>query len=416
LEIFYHSGGKIKVGRSASSALPEGYYQRGRFHFGSPILKIQDEQMIGNNLFLSFKFGYSDAGFNWVPVMDQDWNDVPRWDETAQRWYGSESRYYVERPVYQYNFMAQYFNDNLLGASHEFKFGIDYARRKQYVESVYNGNMYYNYNYRPTDVAWDIDDDDIPDPVSEIYPDYAQKIKYFSFWRGYYRDQRVNALGLFFSDTITFDRFTLILGLRYDYQVPYLSPFTLEAMNAGEAWNKIAGPDVQAALDNLLPGLDIPKRYHYYYDPATNSISDQKFRWSVFSPRIGFTWDITGDGKTLLKLNLAQYGDFMGTGWADWASPSGTGGWMDFWWDDDNKDSIVEFDELFWLWRRTRRREPATTPDTEFLMTVATSSVTSTMPPPTTGVATTRKTHRLSASPIAQPERAFSRVEPEKPC
>ncbi len=351
LEIFYHSGGKKKWGRSASSSLPDGYQQAGRYYFGSPILKIQDEQMIGNNLFLSFKFGYSDAGFSLIPMMDTDWNDVPRWDVTAQRWYGSEWRYYVERPVYQYNFMAQYFNDNLLGASHEFKIGVDYAQRKQYVESVYNGNMYYNYNYRATDTAWDINGDSIPDAMDAISPDYAQRIKYFSFWRGYYRDQRVNALGIYFSDTVTFDRFTLILGLRYDYQLPYLSPFTLEAMDGGEAWNKIAGADVQAALDALLPGLEIPKRYHYYYDPATNSISDKKFNWSVFSPRIGFTWDVMGDGKTLLKLNLAQYGDFMGTGWADWASPSGTGGWMDFWWDDANKNSILEFSELYWLWR-----------------------------------------------------------------
>ncbi|MBC7364253.1 MAG: TonB-dependent receptor [Candidatus Aminicenantes bacterium] len=350
LEIFYHSGGKKKWGRSASAALPDGYAQQGRYYFGSPILKIQDEQMIGNNLFLSFKFAFSDAGFSLIPMMDRDWNDVPMWNVTEQRWYGSEWRYYVERPVYQYNFMAQYFNDELLGASHEFKFGVDYAQRKQYVESVYNGNMTVSYNYRETDTAWDIDNDSIPDYMPLIDPAYKNTIKYFSFWRGYYRDQRVKALGLYFSDTITFDRFTLILGLRYDYQIPYLAPFTLEAMDGGAAWQKIADDETRNKLDQLLPGLEIPKRYHYYYDPATNSISDKKFYWSVFSPRIGFTWDITGDGKTLLKINLAQYGDFMGTGWADWASPSGTGGWMDFWWWDQNRDGVMNYKELYWLW------------------------------------------------------------------
>ncbi|MGB4705146.1 MAG: TonB-dependent receptor [Candidatus Saccharicenans sp.] len=348
LEVFYHSGGKKKWGRSATSENPEGLYQQGRFYFGSPILKIQDEHMIGNNLFLSLKFAYSDAGFSLTPMTDLKFEKVPIWDQTARRYYGSQAnRYYVERPVYQYNFLAQYFNDNLFGTSHEFKFGVDFSKRKQYVESVWSGNMMVYRNYRSTDKTWDRTDDGIPDP-----PYDQAAVKYFSYWRGYYRDQRVTGLGVYFSDTITFNRFTLILGLRYDYQIPYLNPFVLKAMDDGPAWQTIATEQVRTALDALLPGLEIPKRYHYYYDPATNTISNQKYCWKVWSPRIGFTWDIMGDGKTLFKINLAQYGDYMGTGWADWASPSGTGGWVDFWWDDANKNNVIEIDELYWLWRR----------------------------------------------------------------
>jgi len=355
MEIFYHSGGKKKWGRSATSTNPEGLYQQGRFYFGSPILKIQDEHMFGNNLFISLKFAYSDAGFSLTPMTDLKFEKVPMYNRTAERYYGSQaSRYYVERPVLQYNLLVQYFNDNLFGMSHEFKFGVDFAKRKQYVESVWSGNMRVHYNYKPTETAWDINGDQIPDPVSQIYPtNYQQRIKYFQFWRGYYRDQRVDALGLYFSDTLTFNRFTLILGLRWDYQIPYLYPFTLKAMDGGPAWQTIADPAVAAKLDQLMPGLEIPKRYHYYYDPTTNSISTQKFHWAVFSPRIGFTWDIFGDGKTLFKVNLAQYGDFLGTGWADWASPSGTDAWMSFWWDDENLDNKIQFTELYWLYRRS---------------------------------------------------------------
>lgn len=355
LEIFYHSGGKKKWGRSASSSNPEGLYQAGRFYFGSPILKIQDEQMFGNNLFVSLKFSYSDSGFSLTPMTDLKFEKIPIWDVTAQRYYESQaSRYYVERPVMQYNLLAQYFNDNLLGASHEVKFGVDFSKRKQYVESVWSGNLMVSRNYRSTDTIWDLNNDGIPDPLSAFPAAERPKIRYFEYWRGYYRDQRVDAIGTFLSDTITFSRFTVILGLRYDYQVPYLYPFTLKAMDGGPAWNKVTGGNQTAmdALNALLPGLEIPKRYHYYYDPATNTIGTDKFHWSVFSPRIGFTWDIMGDGKTLLKLNLAQYGDFMGTGWADWASPSGTGGWIDFWWYDQNNDMIIDPLELLWLWRR----------------------------------------------------------------
>jgi hypothetical protein len=57
---------------------------------------------------------------------------------------------------------------------------------------------------------------------------------------------------------------------------------------------------------------------------------------------------MNGDGKTLVKLSGAMYGDFMGTGWAGWASPGGTGGWMNSIWWDGNKDGLLDFSELYW--------------------------------------------------------------------
>ncbi|MCX8126517.1 MAG: TonB-dependent receptor, partial [Dehalococcoidia bacterium] len=209
LEIFYHSGAKKKWGRSATSSNPEGLYQAGRFYFGSPILKIQDEQMFGNNLFVSLKFSYSDSGFSLTPMTDLKFEKIPIWDVTANRYYESQSsRYYVERPVMQYNLLAQYFNDNLLGASHEIKFGVDFSKRKQYVESVWSGNMTVSRNYRPTDTIWDRNGDGIPDALSTFPSADQSKIRYFEYWRGYYRDQRVDAVGTYFSDTITFNKNT----------------------------------------------------------------------------------------------------------------------------------------------------------------------------------------------------------------
>ena len=353
-EIFYHSGNKIKEGRSTSSSNPEGLYQQGRYHFGSPILKIQDEHMIGNDIFLSLKFAYSDAGFSLIPMTDRDFNDVPIWDYTAQRYYGSQaSRYYVERPVYQYNFLGSYFKDNLFGASHEFKLGFEYSQRKQYVESVWSGNMMTYRNYRDTDTYWDLNGDQISDPVSNfLAAGYTRaQLKYFSFWRGYYRDQRLKAWSGYASDTITFGRFNVILGLRYDFQQPHNAPFTIKAMDGGPAWQTVAAPEVQTALDTLLPGLELPARYVTTVG-ENGQPARSKYAWKVFSPRIGFTWDVFGDGKTIAKLNLAQYGDYMGTGWAGWADVGGTGGWMDFYWLDSNTDNKMTLNELYWLYRR----------------------------------------------------------------
>lgn len=337
-EAFAHIGGKNKWGRSASASLPDGYYQGGRYHFGSPIIKIQDEHMFGDSLFVSVKYAFSDAGFNLTPMMDLEFDDMPTWDETAQRWYGSEWRYYVERPVNQYNFLANYFNDNLFGASHDVKIGFEYADRNAYTESVYSGNarVRVNINY-PT---VDFDGDGNPDlPISSNF-------KYFEFWRGNFNDYHVDAFSAFFQDTVTFGRFNLLLGLRWDRQVPWVNPYTVAAVQKDSgAWTKTVTSQTADLLDKLLPGVEIPK--------VTATAKDgSNYNWTVWSPRLGLTWDVTGDGKTIAKLSFGQYGDFMGVGEAGRWRPGGVSGWMDFyWW--DNGDGMVDFKELYWATYRT---------------------------------------------------------------
>jgi hypothetical protein len=336
-EAFAHIGGKKKFGRSGSYENPEGLYQQGRYHFGSPILKLQDEHMFGDNLFVSLKYAYSDAGFSLTPMTDLDFNKVPIWDVTAQRYYGSQSsRYFVQRPVSQYNGLINYFNDGLLGASHDIKLGVEYAQRRQYVESVWSGNMMINRNYdSPTA---DFNGDGLPDvPSASVAPYF----NYFSFWRGYYADQVIDAFAGYLSDTITFGRFNVLLGLRWDQQTPYLNPFKVKAMDGSGAWKALAPESVQNKLNALLPGVSFDKTTATYADGAS-------YRWTVWSPRLGVTWDATGDGKTLLKLSLAQYGDFMGTGTADRWRRGGVGGWLDFWWWDTDKSGMMDLSELYW--------------------------------------------------------------------
>jgi hypothetical protein len=62
--------------------------------------------------------------------------------------------------------------------------------------------------------------------------------------------------------------------------------------------------------------------------------------------------DITGDGKTIAKLSLASYGDYMSTSYPSRWAPGGKGGNMDFWWI-DNGDGIVDFKELNWSYIKT---------------------------------------------------------------
>ncbi|HZX11140.1 MAG TPA: hypothetical protein VFG01_09375, partial [Acidobacteriota bacterium] len=193
-----------------------------------------------------------------------------------------------------------------------------------------NMGIYWNYNSPTAD--WN--GDGVPTLAEN--PDNVRR---FMYWRGYYRDYGVDAYAFYLRDTVSFGRFTMLLGLRYDQQQPYVAPSTVAAVDDNPAWDKVASPDVKAALDQLLPGVEID-------EIGATDYKGDSYWWKTFSPRIGITYDVTGDGKTIAKLSMAQYGDFMGMIAGYWM-PGGTSGWVDFWWN-DNGDNVVQMNELYW--------------------------------------------------------------------
>lgn len=341
-EAFIHIGKKEKFGRSASTTYPRGFHQRGKYHFGTPIFKLQDEHMFGENLFASAKFAFSNAGFGLRPMIDEDVEHLRIYDVENASYNSSYYWYVYDRPVYQYNLLLNYFNDDFLGASHEVKFGVEYARRRQMYESSSPGNMRAWENYNTAQV--DIDGDGIRDVAKDMADPYVNGVDFSNLrrwrvYRGGYGNDLIRAFSAYVSDTISFGRFNVILGLRYDQQLPVIEPYSYKAVvNEGlgsEVWNNYVTSNTTPMIDQLLPGLDI------------NRIENTDIKHRIFSPRLGITWDATGDGKTILKLSGGIYGNFMGTGWNYYNRPRGTGGTLNFWWV-DNGDMMVDYSELYW--------------------------------------------------------------------
>jgi len=332
LEFFVYGNKKYKYGRDARANNPEGRIQRPLYHFGFPTVKIQDEHMFGDNLFVSLKYGYSNAAFELTSVMDPEFENIGIWDEKDGRWYSSSGRSWQHRPVNMYQFFANYFNDNLLGVSHDVKVGLEYQVRGHNGVSGRPGNITTRRNYVSPTV--DFDGDGFPDIPQD--PNFMR----FEFQRGSTYDRGVTAFAGYFSDTISTGRLNVILGLRYDIQTPNIKSYTRKAVDDNPVWANNVTAQTTDLLDNLLPGVDIPKVEAEATDGST-------YNWTVFSPRIGFTWDVTGDGKTIAKLSLAKYGDYMGASEGNRWTPGGSEGWMEFWWQ-DNGDGIVDYTELYW--------------------------------------------------------------------
>ncbi len=155
------------------------------------------------------------------------------------------------------NVKVSHLADEFLDGGHEFQFGV------QYNESEAGG--VYGYN----------------DFVLTYGPGYSYGYGYTRVPFSY--SGNTEALGLFIDDTwrVT-DRLTLNLGVRYD---------------SNRAFSK-----EQNELDiNLQPtGVVFPEVEHY--------------TWENISPRLGFSYQLTDDGRTVLKGHVGRYHRAIATG------------------------------------------------------------------------------------------------------
>lgn len=344
LELFIHAGDKKKWGRGSGSTYPAGRNQHGKYHFGSPILKIQDEHMFGDSFFVSAKYGFTDAGFGLWPADDEDLTKMRLYDDTNQL-YTYYSWFMTQRPNEQITLHGTYFNDDLLGASHEIKLGFEWRHTRDQWTSGNAGNLRVNYNYNDRLVDWDGDGDrDVM--IDEFGIDLMRLYVYRGTWLG--GPEGAYHVSGFLSDTMTFGRLTIKLGIRYDRQQCYSKGEerkTILTQDSDELYwesyyeiqQKHLQPGLPEAILAIFPGIQI--------DPVNRA---DTVPWQFLSPRLALTYDITGDGKTIAKLSGAIYGARMASWPAYLWLNGGAGGGLNFYWHDVNGDMVANFSELYW--------------------------------------------------------------------
>ena len=328
-EAMYLAGDKKTSGRYASASFPGGLDQSPLFHFGDPIIKIQDEQMFGSDLLVSAKFGFMNSAFQLLPHNDPSLTQLFTYDPTNDLYTNSYWYYIIKRPMYDYDLHAQYYNDKLFGVSHEIKLGVEYGTRRASTDSSSPGNLTHFVNLNYPDI----------DPTGSGNPQFTPGMQRFQIYTDWNFDWSVKQLAAFFQDTITAGRFNFLLGVRYDHQTPSVNASTYGTVNNNPVWDMF-DPTVKQALYDFMPGVHAPT-------------IKPNYKWNVWSPRLGITYDLSGNGKTVLKLSGALYGDFMSTNAGRYFNPQGYNGVMYFYWLDQDKNGVVGPNEVF-------GREPAT--------------------------------------------------------
>jgi len=160
---------------------------------------------------------------------------------------------------------VSHFADKFLGGSHDFKFGVqlndggaDYVGGYNDYIRTYSGVPSYGYAY--------------------LNPGHVAG--------------STRGLGIYFDDTFRVnDRLTINLGVRYDYNKAFFDSYPLL---------DVAG---NPTGENTAP-------------------VDKLYSWNSVSPRIGFNWKLTKDGKTVLKAHYGRYYRGIITGEFDNVAPS----------------------------------------------------------------------------------------------
>jgi len=310
LEIYGVYNDKVKEGRKR---YPLDEWEASRKQTGPAfIFKIQDEFMIGNDLMVSLKGSYTPTSYQLEPYGGRD---IPVYEEYKTYRYNTGTWEEYASDVFAAGLQLDYFKEDFLMGDHEILFGVDF-RTSSSLENSQLGNGLHGM-VRP-----------------------GRSLYYAVLYREWLLEYQINRLSAFFQDTVNLKNLTLNLGLRYDFQ------------KGGVLENTIPGTSVDVVQD--IGGVD------YNYQSLTQPALDLPFDYSFFSPRLGFIWDLQGDGKTNVKGNFSIYGSVLDAGIL--ADSFLIDSYIDLDWYDDNNNLIMDAGELYY-YKSTDNSDSVLNPD-----------------------------------------------------
>lgn len=278
------------------------------------LIKLQDEITVSQNFFMSLKGSYVSNEFELMPQGGID--AVMYWDRAVDRRWGTGDYYLTHRPMWYAEAMGNLYVEDLLGANHEFKFGAEYKTAKIDSETTWGNGV-----------------------QARLMNGEGYQVR---FYNDIFEKFYANRVSAYLQDVMSFGRFTLNAGLRYDRQWGGILEATNRATNV--------------ALMSNIGGVD------YNWPAATQSAADFPFTWNMFSPRVGLIVDLFGNRKTLFKANFSIYGSQFD------ASPAWNvlylWGYHRFAWA-DNGDQVVQANELTY---QTTSETVSLAPDTDELI------------------------------------------------
>ncbi len=294
---------KVRNARDASDTRPiETTYRQkavssdfGKFGWitgPGPFWKVGDQHVMNDRWLVDVV--YAHLGNNFVLDFHEDeLRDVQARQETTTGVWGRSFQSSVfMRPTNSVDATTSYFLPNKLGGDHAFKAG--YRWRTAHTTSINHRGGYIDARFT-NGVANSAD-----------------------IWRDEYSESHLSTQAFYAADTFTKNKLTVNLGFRLDIQD--------DAAIAGAV-------PANPFFPTLMPSVDFKG-------------ADAGVVWKDFSPRIGATYDLTGNGRNVLSGSFATYYGQMAPGQLS-SQLAATGAvFVRYPWTDTNGDTFVQASEV----------------------------------------------------------------------
>lgn len=278
---------------------------------------------LGSNTFIDIRIGGLWFDWNGIFTKAADPNG-PRFIDTytGYEWGNDTFNGNTHKVINYGSAKLTRFQDNFLGGNHEIKIGFE-IQKNQSDWGFYRKNpmwwYYYNENPYYFRGLYGLGG---PHPV---YGDGRLRFLTMGPEKGDSFRRGINLrLGGFIQDSWTIqNRLTINLGFRYDTYKTWMP----------ELVKKAAGTELARAIGETY---FLPKYGFNPYEVLTYERWDDPFPYRFFSPNIGISYDVFGDGKTAAKASYARLSEGLTTGHYWELHPIGTWGFDFRWWDLNN--------------------------------------------------------------------------------
>jgi hypothetical protein len=293
---------KTKNARNASDTRPiettnrqmavVGHGKKGWDTGPSPLWKASDQHVFTDRFLAEIQ--YAHLGNNFALALHDDALRTvqPTFEINTGVWGRSQQESIFVRPTESVDVTTSYFLPGFMNGDHSFKAGYRWRRARGESISHTGGNAIARYRGTAASEA-------------DLYRDG---------WTNY----TLNTNAAYVQDNYNIKRVTLNIGVRWDQQG-----------DAALAADVPANPIVP----DKLPAIDFPG-------------FDSGVTWNDVSPRVGLTYDIRGDGRTVARSSYAIYYGQMAPGQLAGESISVGQVFVRYPWNDANKDGFVQRDEL----------------------------------------------------------------------
>ena len=278
---------KIKTGRNASPQRPqETTWNQSGFGANPAAYKLEDTQILGSAFFLSGMYSVVNGGFQLIP----QGGEVVAFRDAGLKWHNSFLLNQIERPQEQIKGDASnFFNSGRL--SHELKYGAGYRTAEQSSLIRWPGGAVEQILGNGADLLV-LTRDAVPKVKTDYTNVYAQ-------------------------DTLAVGNLTANVGVRYDRQ-------------GGE--NLASTAPANSAFPEILPAVS-------YAGGGAG------FTWTSITPRLGLTYALGAEKKTLLRASYSRFADQLGTATASVLNPLAGIGYHYFY-TSNNGDPTIEPGDL----------------------------------------------------------------------